>query len=70
MTKTLEIYYLKLIMIDDTPTIIDLDTKTELDTQSQGATVTKIPNNSIRPGTRDASYPDPIARPPPRPPES
>ena len=31
--------------------------------------MTKNPNNLIRPGTRGASYPDPIARPPPRPTE-
>ena len=59
----------KPIIIDDTPTTIDLDTKTGLDTQSQDATVAKTPNNVIRPGTRGTSYPDPIARPPPRPPE-
>ena len=59
----------KPIIIDDTPTTIDLDTKTGLDTQSQNATVTKTPDNSIRPGMRGASYPDPIARPPPRSPD-
>ena len=31
--------------------------------------MTKTSNNLIRPGTRGASYPDPIARPPPKPPE-
>ena len=34
---------IKPIIIDDTPTIIDLDTKTGLDTQSQGDTMTKLP---------------------------
>ena len=33
----------KPIIIDDTPTTIDLDTKTGLDTQSQDVTVTKTP---------------------------
>ena len=56
-------------MNDDIPTIIDLDTKTGLDTQSQDATVTKTPNDSIRSGTRGALYPDPITRSLPRPPE-
>ena len=56
-------------IIDDTLIIIDLDTKTGLDTQSQDATVTKTPNNLFRPGTRGALYTDPIARPPPKPPE-
>ena len=60
---------IKPIIIDDTQTIINSDTKTGLDTQSQGATMTKNLNNLIRPGTRDALYPDPVARPPPRPPE-
>ena len=60
---------IKPIMIDDTPTIIDLDTKTGLDTQSQDDTMTKTPNNIVRPGTRGVSYLDPIARPPPKPPE-
>ena len=60
---------IKPIVIDDTPTIIDSDTKTGLDTQSQDATVTKTPNNLIRPGTRGAPYLDPIARLPPKPPE-
>ena len=59
----------KPIIIDDTPTTTDLDTKTGLDTQSQGATMTKTPNDLIRPGTRGALYLDPIARSPPKPPE-
>ena len=60
---------IKPIIIDDTPTIIDLDTKTGLDTQSQEDTMTKTPNNLVRPGTEGTTYPNPIARPPPKPPE-
>ena len=59
----------KPIITDDIPTTIDLDIKTGLDTQSQGATMTKTPINLIMPGTRGAPYLDPIARPPPKPPE-
>ena len=59
----------KPIIIHDIPTIIDLDTKTVPDTQSQNATITKTHNNLVRPGTRGASYPDSIARPLPRTPE-
>ena len=58
----------KPIIVDDTPTFIDLDTKTGLDTQSQRDTVTKAPNNMVKSGIRGAVYPDPITRPPPRPP--
>ena len=57
------------IVIDDRPTIIDLDTKMGINTQMQNATVTKTPNNSIRPGNRGVLYPDPITRSLPRPPE-
>ena len=35
----------------------------------QDATVTKNPDNSIIPGNRGVLYPDPIARPLPKPPE-
>ena len=41
---------IKPIIIDDGPTIIDLDTKTGIDMQTQDATLTKTPNNLIRPG--------------------
>ena len=60
---------IKPIVIDDEPTIIDLDTKTGIDTQVQDATVTKTSDNSIRQGNRGILYPDPIARPMPKPPE-
>ena len=49
--------------------IIDLDTKTKLDTQAQATTVKKKPNNKIRPGARGALYLDTILSPPPKPPE-
>ena len=48
---------IKSIIIDETPTIIDLNTKTGLDTQSQGNTMTKIPNNLVRPGTKRHNIP-------------
>ena len=60
---------IKPIIIDDTPTIIDLDTKTGLDTQSQDCTMTETLNNLVRPGTEGTMYPNPIASPPPKPPE-
>ena len=60
---------IKPIIIDDIPTIIGLNNKTGLDTKSQGDIVMRILNNLVRPGTRGATYPDPIARPPPKPPE-
>ena len=59
----------KPIIIDGTPTIIDLDTKTGLDTHSQGPTMAKTSNNIIRSGARGAPYLDPFARPPPKLPE-
>ena len=60
---------IKPIIIDDGPTVIDLDTKAGIDTQTQDATVTKSPNNSIRPGNRGVLYPDPIASALPKSPE-
>ena len=42
---------IKPIIIDDTRTIIGLYTKTGPDTQSQDDTMTKTPNNLVRPGT-------------------
>ena len=43
---------IKPIIIDDTSTIIYLDTNIGFDTQSQGDTVTKTPNNLVRPRTK------------------
>ena len=60
---------IKPIIIDVGPAVIDLDTKAGIDTQMQDATVTKTSNNSIRPENRCVLYPDPIARPLPKPPE-
>ena len=60
---------IKPIIIDDGPTVIDLDTKTRIDIQMQDATVTKTPDNLSRPGNRCMLYPDPTARPLPKPPE-
>ena len=60
---------IKPIIIDDTLTIIDLDTKTGLDTKSKDDTMIKAPNNLVRPGIEGTMYPNPIARPPPKPPE-
>ena len=62
----------KPIIINDTPTVIDLDTKPELDTQSQDTAVTQtqFPYDPTRPGIRQTpSYIHPITRPPPRPPD-
>ena len=50
----------KPIIIDDEPTIIDLDTKVGIDTQVQDAAVTKTPDYSIRQGNRGILYPDPL----------
>ena len=58
---------IKPIIIDDEPTIIDLDTKTGTDTQVQDATGTKTPDNPIRQGNRGILYPVPIVRPLPKP---
>ena len=60
---------IKPIIIDDKPSIIDVDTKTGIDTQAQDATVTKMPDNSIRQGNRGMLCPDPIVRPLPKPPK-
>ena len=59
----------KPIIIDNTPTIVDVDSKTGLGTWSQNVTMTKTPNNMVKSGIRGAVYPDPIARSPPRPPK-
>ena len=58
---------IKPIIIDDESTIIDLDTKAGIETQVQDTTVTKSSDNSIRQGNKDVLYPEPIARPLPKP---
>ena len=61
---------MKPIIIDDNePTIIDLDTKSGIDTQARDATVTKTLDKPIRQSNRGILYPEPIARPLPKPPE-
>ena len=51
---------------DETPPVIDLDTKPEFDTVAQK----QLPNESTRPGIRQLSaYTHPNTRPPPRPPD-
>ena len=59
----------KSIVIDDTPIVIDLDTKQDFDTQAQNAVVTQqyIPTRTAVRQT--PAYSHPIARPPPRPPD-
>ena len=60
---------IKLLVIDDTPTIIDSDDKLDIDTQSQN-TQTKLPMDLTRPGVRQTTtYSQPVIRPPPRPPD-
>ena len=58
-------------VIDDTPIIIDLDTKLDIDTQLQDAAVTQPqPYDPTRPGVRQTlAYSHPITRPLPRPPD-
>ena len=58
---------MKPIIIDDEPTIIDLDTKAGINTQVQDAAVTKTSDKPIRQGNRGILYPEPIARPIPKP---
>ena len=58
--------------LNDTPIIIDIDTKPEPDIQSQDATITQtqFPYDPTGPGNRQTpSYMHPITRPPPRPPD-
>ena len=57
------------IIIDDEPTIDDLDTKTGIDKQVQDLTVIETSDKSIRQGNRGIMYPEPITRPSPKPPE-
>ena len=58
---------IKPIIIDDGPTVIDLDTKTGIDTQMHDATVTKTPNSSIGPGNKGVFHQSSIVRPLPNP---
>ena len=59
----------KLTTTDDTPIIIDLDTKPDLNTQVQNAVVTQQ-YDPTRPGVRQTpAYSHPIARSPLRPPD-
>ena len=60
---------MKPIIIDDKPTIIDLDTKAGIHTQVRDATVTKTSDKLIRQGNGGVLYPEPSARPLPKPPE-
>ena len=60
---------IKPIIIDDEPTIIVLDTKVGIDAQVRDTTVTKSSEKSTRQGNRGVLYPEPIARPLPKPPE-
>ena len=46
---------IKAIVIDDTLTIIDLDDRPDIDTQSQN-TQAKFPWNLTRPGVRQTTY--------------
>ena len=58
-----------IIIDDDDPAIIDLETKTGIDTKARDATVTKTLDKQIRQINRGILYPEPIARPLPKPPE-
>ena len=58
-----------IIIIDDEPTIDDLDTKTRIDKYVQDTTVTQTSDKPIRQGNRGILYPEPITRPLPKPPE-
>ena len=59
----------KPVVIDDTPILVDLDTKPDLDTQVQNDVVTQQ-DDPTRPGVRQTPvYSHPIARTPPRPPD-
>ena len=59
---------MKSIIIDDEPTIIDLDTKLGIETPMRDTTVAKGSDSSVRQG-KDILYPEPIVRPLPKPPE-
>ena len=50
---------IKPIVIDDTPTVIDLDDTPDIDDQSQN-TKTKLPWNLTRPGVSQTTYSQPI----------
>ena len=59
----------KPIVIDDTPIVIDLDTKPDIDTHVQNTVVTQQ-YDPTRSGVRQTPvYSHPITRPPPRPPD-
>ena len=58
-----------IIIIDDEPTIDDLDTKTGIDKHAQNTTVTQTSDKPIRQGNRGILYPEPITRPLPKPQE-
>ena len=51
---------IKPIVIDDEPTIDDLDTKAGIETQVQDTIVTKGLDKSIRQGKKGVLYPEPI----------
>ena len=59
---------IKPIVIDDTPTVIDLDDTPDIDDQSQN-TKTKLPWNLTRPGVSQTTYSQPLMRPPSRSPD-
>ena len=60
---------IKPVVIEDTPIVIDLDAKLDLDTQVQNAVVTQQ-YDPTRPGVRQTPvYSHPTARPPPGPPD-
>ena len=60
---------MKPIIIDDEPTIIDLDTKVGIETQMQDTTVGKGSDSSVQQGSKDVLYLEPMVRPLPKPPE-
>ena len=60
-------YNKPIIIDDDEPTLIDLDTKKGIDTQVRDTTVTKTSDKPIRQSNRGILYPEPIARPLPKP---
>ena len=58
---------MKPIIIDDTPIIINGDTKPDFGTQLQVDTLTEIPNTSHGKGSRGVPYIDQVVKPSPRP---
>ena len=59
---------IKPIVIDDIPTVIDLDDTQDIDNQSQN-TKTKLPWNLTRPRVSQTTYSQLLMSPPPRPPD-